>query len=335
MSRYIALFLSIFSFAFMAHAETSECPADTEQTLYTMVERINAGEQKEIAPVLDLAKWAIETCEDRSNVQALAAMLMSVVSQTATDAASLSEYVTLTERAIIQNDAAWRTNDPKTIVTKRDGTSETFFGYNYATGLREKSVLLNLVRLWQNGRRHPLVSGEALQTCPFAQEDSMRLTSELTFWDNPEYAKQVRDYNTLVTNRFKSLLAACPDYKLDLNYALAENYGKRLKLLTDWTSYSDGVGLFGTNISYYRVPAYPAQSFSETEMLEKKTELDAQAQPLADPLRKYINDYKAAYAAIDTSDMSFRERSAHTDEGRDRGYRIKTWETAIAKLEAE
>ena len=61
-----------------ALAETvPACPADAEQTLYDMEMAIRQGAQTDPAAIRDLADWAIETCPDRPDAQAIASTLSS------------------------------------------------------------------------------------------------------------------------------------------------------------------------------------------------------------------------------------------------------------------
>ncbi|MEM1036308.1 MAG: hypothetical protein AAGI14_06065 [Pseudomonadota bacterium] len=217
-----------------SHAEDI-CPADAEQQLYTMAQKIEAGQQSEIDPVLNLARWAIETCPDRAHAQALAALLMSSVLQTATDTKTFSNYLTLTYRAVAQNDIAWKGSPPSIALTTLDGSNHDFYGYNYASRTYQDSVLKGLVRLWQNEAPHPLVLGAEEIACPFTlAKSSKRLDDELVFWRKVAGAREVRDRHTLIRSRLKTLHKACPAGKLEISWALANSYGNDLIRLTDW-----------------------------------------------------------------------------------------------------
>ena len=331
--RIILLALATFLLSTLS-AEAETCYTTAEQTLYTMVENIQAGTQKEVQPALDLATWAIETCSDRTDAQALAAMLMSSVIQTANTIETYDTYVSLLNRAITQNDKAWKTNGPVTKITKLDGAETDFYGFNYASSVFTDAFLPTLVGLWQQGHTHALVSGQPLEQCPFARSDSSRVENELIFWKKVANIRDIPNRFDLITQRLSSLQSTCPDHKLELSFAAAEYHGDEILRLTSWVRIEGGVGMFGSDLSDYTVPALPGQ-FSVTEMENKKAELDAKARTHVAPLNKYITDYESAYKAVDTSNMGPRARAAHTSDARWRNNDIADWKKAAAKLESE
>ena len=333
MRAFLFALAAILAAPFALAEDPAACPATAEQDLYTMAEKINAGQQAELQPVLDLARQTIDNCQDRAHAQALAALLMSTVINTAQDAETYGAYLSLLNTAIIQNDLAADDSPPKLVMTTLDGTSQDFFGYDLAKRIYEGSVLPGFVRLWQNGVTHPLVAGEGLTQCPFARDGSDRLDDEVLFWGKVAGALEVNDRRTLIRTRLKTLYGLCPDGELKLSFALAQSYGGEMVRLTDWDRNVVGMNDFGGDRVEYTVPALPGETFDTTGMRAKKAELDEQARALVPFVQQYVSDYEAAYQAVDTSGMSSNERRAHSDMGFSRNISVKRWEEAIRQLE--
>lgn len=260
---------------------------------------------------------------------------MSSVLNAAHDVESFSNYLILTHRAVAQNDLAWKDSPPSVSVTALDGSSQDFYGYNYASRIYKDAVLPGFVRLWQNETTHPLVLGVEDVDCPFAlARSTKRLDDELLFWGKVAGAQDIRDRHTLIRTRLSALHKACPAGKLEISWTLANSYGRDLIRLTDWKRETVGMSMFGTDIVEYTVPAAPGETFDTLEMQAKKFELDAQASIIVPLLSQNLSNYKAAYKAVDTSTMSNRDRRAHSDSGFSRNISVKRWEAAMTELDA-
>jgi len=68
-------------------------------------------------------------------------------------------------------------------------------------------------------------------------------------------------------------------------------------------------------------------------METKKAELDEKARQIVPLVKQYVEDYEAAFKAVDTSTLSSREKRTRSDNAFSRRLNIKQWEEAITELE--
>jgi hypothetical protein len=144
---------------------------------------IRQDTQTEIAPVIDLAEWAPETCQDRPDAQAIAATLISAAMGSTGDLDTVEHYLTLMLTAIRQNDYAWNTKQDPSVLKQADGSLQNYFGYNAATDVLLNSAIPYLIRLGNAGRIHKAISGDAYDICPYPEHAGFRLQEEANLWD--------------------------------------------------------------------------------------------------------------------------------------------------------
>lgn len=296
------------------------CPAGAEQTLYDMEMAIRQGTQTDPAAILELAEWAIETCPDRPDAQAIASTLSSAVMGTATDLDTLERYITLTLTAITQNDYAWKTKQKPSVLKQPDGSEQTYFGYNAATTSLLKYAVPYMIRLAEAGRVHPVISGTAYATCPFADHADFRLQEEANLWDRTIKTKYEHPGFGWAGNRLQSLYAACPAHKLELDFYLARLYGQEVERLTRWEHvYLENIN-FGNGGWIWTNPALPQKTFDDDkQMRAQKAELDAIARPLAEKARPHI-------------DVLLRTPEDQIRIYNDQLGKVRDWDKAVKKL---
>ena len=307
-----------------ARAETAPaCPANAEQTLYNMETAIRQGTQTDPAAILELAEWAIETCPDRPDVQAIASTLSSAVMGTATDLDTLERYITLALTAITQNDYAWNTKQTPSVLKQADGSEQNYFGYNAATTSLLKYALPYMIRLAEAGRVHPALSGTAYETCPYADHANFRVQEEANFWDRTIKTKYDHPGFGWAGNRLQSLYDACPAHRLELDFYLARLYGQEADRLTRWEHvYLENIN-FGNGGWIWTNPAVPQKTYDDDKLMKaKKAELDAIARPMAEKARPHID------VLMHTPDDQIRIYNGQLDKVRD-------WDKALKKLETE
>ncbi|MEH6490134.1 hypothetical protein [Hyphomonas oceanitis] len=305
-----------------AHAAPdSACPADAEQRLYDMETTIRQGTQKDPVAIVTMAEWAIETCPDRPDAQAIAATLMSAAVRTTNDLDVLDRYMTVMLTAIRQSDYAWNTKQDPSVLKQADGSEASYFGYSTATGVLTGTALPYLTAMAGSGRIHPAISGEPLGICPYADHSDSRLESEVSLWDKSIKGKNGDPIFTWAENRLTALHAACPTHRHDLDFYLARLYGQEVETLTHWNhNYMEAMN-YGSG-GYYWSNAFAGDPiFSEEKMQVKKAELDAKARPLAEKAKPYL----AAFF--------------YTQPGEDRTFdtkldAAKVWRDAVEKLDA-
>ncbi|KCZ83871.1 hypothetical protein [Hyphomonas jannaschiana] len=299
------------------------CPADAEQTLYDMEMAIRQGTQTDLAAILELAEWAVETCPDRPDAQAIASTLSSAVMGSATDLDTLERYITLALTAITQNDYAWNTKQTPSVLKQPDGSEQNYFGYNAATTSLLKYALPYMIRLAEAGRIHPAISGAAYEACPFADHANFRLQEEANLWDRTIRTKYDHPGFGWAGNRLESLYAACPAHKLEIEFYLARLYGQEVERLTRWEHvYLENIN-FGNGGWIWTNPALPQKTYDDdSQMKEKKAELEAIARPLADKARSHID------VLMHTPDDQIRIYNGQLDKVRD-------WDKAVKKLDSE
>ncbi|MCA8900111.1 MAG: hypothetical protein KDA53_02565 [Hyphomonas sp.] len=297
------------------------CPAGAEQTLYDMETAIRQGTQTDIAPVIELAEWGIDTCPDRPDVQAIAATLMSAAIGTSGDLDTVETYLTQMMTAIRQNDFAWNTKQKPSLLKQGDGSEQNYFGYNAATSALLNTAIPYLIRLGNAGRIHPAISGEPYDSCPYPDHAGFRLGEEANLWDRT--VKRQREHPAFgwAENRLTALHAACPAHKKDLDFALARFYGQEVDDLTRWEHvYLENIN-FGNGGWIWTNPSLPQKVFNDDALMQaKKAELDAIARPLADKARPYIEGYLFMPPGI------MRGPDERFDE-------VKIWQEAIGRLQ--
>ncbi|MAN45394.1 MAG: hypothetical protein GYB49_15825 [Alphaproteobacteria bacterium] len=295
------------------------CPADAEQTLYDMETAIRQGTQKDLAPIVELAEWAIETCPDRPDAQAIASTLVSAVMATATTPEELERYITLALTAIQQNDYAWNTKQKPSVLKQADGSEQNYFGYNAATTSLLKYTLPQIVRLGQAGHLHPVISGPPYQGCPYPDHADFRLQEEANFWDRTVKGHYEHPGFGWAETRLNSLYAACPAHRLRLDYYLARLYGQEVEDLTKWSHQYDENAYMAVDRWYWHNPV--KGNVSESDMKEAKAELDAIARPLAEKARPHIEVLR----------HTPRDQIGVYDVGLER---IADWDKAVKRLDA-
>lgn len=312
---------AIFPAAVLAET-TPTCPADAEQTLYDMEMAIRQGKQTDPAAILELADWAVETCPDRPDAQAIASTLAAAVMGTATEADTLERYITLTFKAITQNDYAWNTKQKPSVLKQPDGSEQNYFGYNAATTSLLKYALPYMIRLAEAGRIHPAISGTVYETCPFADHANFRLQEEANLWDRTIKTKYDHPGFGWATNRLESLYAACPAHKLEIDFYLARLYGQEVERLTRWEHvYLENIN-FGNGGWIWTNPALPQKTFDDDKLMRaQKAELDAIARPLAEKARPHIT------SLMQTPHDQIRIYNGELDKVRD-------WDKAVKRLES-
>lgn len=303
-----------------ALAETPACPADAEQTLYDMETAIRQGTQTDIAPIVDLAEWAIETCPDRPDAQAIAATLMSATMGSTGDLDTLERYLTLMLTAIRQGDFAWNTKQDITVLKQADGSMQNYFGYNVATGVLLNSAIPYLIKLGNAGRLHPAISGAPYESCPFADHSASRLQDEANLWDRTVKTRLDHPGFGWAGNRLSALYNACPAHKLELDFYLARLYGQEVERLTRWDPNHNESMYFGSGGWNWTNPSLPAQVFDDAQMKAKKAELDAIARPLAEKARPHI------YVLKHTHRDKIRFYDGRADE-------VDVWQKAVKRLD--
>ena len=307
-----------------ALAETvPACPADAEQTLYDMEMAIRQGAQTDPAAIRDLADWAIETCPDRPDAQAIASTLSSAAMGSATDIDTLERDITRALTAITQNDHAWNTKQKPSVLKQPDGTEKNYFGYNAATTSLLKYALPYMIRLAEAGRLHPAISGTAYEACPYADHANFRLQEEANLWDRTIRTKYDHPGFGWAENRLQSLYAACPAHRLELDFYLARLYGQEVERLTRWEHvYLENIN-FGNGGWIWTNPALPQKTYDDDSQMEaKKAELDAIARPLAEKARPHID------VLMHTPNDQIRIYNDQLDK-------VADWDKAIKKLDSE
>lgn len=275
-----------------AHAAPdSTCPAEAEQRLYDMETAIRQGTQKDPVAIVTLAEWAIETCPDRPDAQAIAATLMSAAVNTTRDLDLLERYVTLMLTAIQQNDYAWRSDQKPSVLKQADGSEADYFGYSTASAVLTGTALPYLTGMAGAGRIHPAISGEPLGTCPYSEHAAFRLESEARLWDMSVKHKYGEPLFGLAETRLAALREACPNHRRDLDFYFIRLYGQEIDYLTGWKhnfmeSMNSGNGGY-----YWAIPAIADPIFSDAIKEQKKIELDAKARPLVDKLQPYLSSF--------------------------------------------
>ena len=306
------------------HAEASaSCPANAEQTLYDMETAIRQGTQNEIAPVVELAEWAIETCPDRPDAQAIASTLLSAAIGTTADFDTVEHYLTLMLTAVRQNDYAWNTKQKPSVLKQADGSEQNYFGYNAATSALIKFALPYMIRLAEAGRIHPAISGAPYDACPYADHADFRLQEEANLWDRTIRGKYEHPGFGWAETRLTALHAACPSHKLELDFYLARLYGQEVERLTSWEHvYLENIS-FGNGGWIWTNPSLPQRTFDDDKQMKaKKAELDAIARPLAEKARRYIDGYLIMPPGV------------MRDLDDDRYHKVKVWEKAVQRLDA-
>ena len=307
-----------------AHAEAgATCPADAEQTLYDMETAIRQGTQTDIAPIVDLAEWAIETCPDRPDAQAIAATLMTAAIGSTGDLDTVERYLTLMLTAIRQGDYAWSTNQEITVLKQADGSMENYFGYSVATSALLNSAIPHLIKLGNAGRLHPAISGAPYDACPFADHSDSRLQDEANLWDRTVKTRLDHPGFGWAANRLTALYNSCPAHKLELDFYLARLYGQEVERLTRWDhNYNENM-YYGSGGWNWTNPSQNARVFDDAQMKAKKAELDAIARPLAEKARPYIDGYLILQPGVmrEGDDERFQE--------------VKIWDEAVKRVEPE
>ena len=283
----ISFFLISAPLAAAAAPLPATCPADAEQTLYDMETAIRQGTQKEPGPIVELAEWAIETCPDRPDAQAIASTLMSAAMGTATTPEELERYITLALTAIQQNDYAWNTKQKPSVLKQADGSEQNYFGYNAATTSLLQYALPQIMRLALAGQLHPIMSGTTYQTCPYADHANFRLQEEANFWDRTIRGQYAHPAYGWIENRLNSLHAACPAHRMELDYYLARLYGQEVERLTKWSHHYDENAYSMLDKWYWSNPV--KGNVSDSDMEDAKAGLDAIARPLAEKARPHID----------------------------------------------
>lgn len=292
-----------------AHAAPdAACPADAEQRLYDMETAIRQGTQKDPVAIVALAEWAVETCPDRPDAQAIAATLMSAAVKTTRDLDLLERYVTLMLTAIQQNDYAWRSDQKPTVLKQADGSEADYFGYSTASAVLTGTALPYLTGMAGAGRIHPAISGEPLGTCPYSDHAAFRLESEARLWDLSVKHKYGEPLFGLAETRLNALREACPNHRRDLDFYFIRLYGQEIDYLTGWKhnfmeSMNSGNGGY-----YWAIPAIADPIFSDAIKQQKKIELDAKARPLVDKLQPYLSSFfDPSSGEINASDKKYDE----------------------------
>jgi hypothetical protein len=323
---FAPLALAAFSAAMPApaFAETSPaCPAEAEQTLYDMEMAIRQGTQTDPATIRELADWAIETCPDRPDAQAIASTLSSAVMASATDLDTLERDITRALTAITQNDYAWNTKQKPSVLKQLDGTEKDYFGYNAATTAQLKYAIPYTISLAEAGRLHPVISGAPYESCPFADHANFRLQEEANLWDRLIKTRYDHPGFGWAGNRLKSLYAACPAHKLELDFYLARLYGQEVERLTRWEHvYLENIN-FGNGGWIWTNPALPQKTFDDDKLMRaQKAELDAIARPLAEKARPHID------VLMRTPEDQIRVYNGQLDK-------VSDWDKAVKKLASE
>lgn len=295
------------------------CPADAEQRLYDMETGIRQGTQTNVAPVVELAEWAIETCPDRPDAQAIASTLMSAAMGATSDLDTLEHYITLALTAVSQNDYAWNTKQKPSVLKQADGSEQNYFGYNAATTTLLQYAVPYLIRLGNSGRVHPAISGTPYEACPFADHSSSRLQEEANLWDRTVTGQTSHPGFGWAENRLNALYAVCPSHKLELDFYLARLYGQEIETLTRWDHNYNEFGLYGLSEWYWDNPIKGAFNTS-SDMEKAKAELDAIARPLAEKARPHID------TMMHTPDDQVRVYSGEKDK-------VSLWDKAVKRLD--
>lgn len=302
--RFLITALSLFALPLIASAEPATCPADAEQRLYDMIQSIQRGEQTEAGPVAELAEWAITTCPERSHAQALAATLIGVVIPATADHQQIARYLDLAETAMRQNDYAWTTKLGSAKLKNGDGTTSDYFGYAEASGALTATFLPYAAGLAEAGTVPRMLSGEAYAVCPYADHAASRLEQEADLWNKGVKQKPDQPIYALAETRLKMLHASCPNHRRDLDFYLARLFGQEVTALMHWNySYQEATS-FRTATWYWHNPSLGLSLFDEDEAEAKKTELAAQARPLAVKAKPYLDGlYKLP------PEISYRDRN--------------------------
>ena len=304
-----------------AHAEAgTTCPADAEQTLYDMETAIRQGTQTDPAPALELAEWAIETCPDRPDAQAIASTLASAVMGTTNDPATLERYITLALTAITQNDYAWNTKQKPSVLKQADGSEKNYFGYNAATTTLLHYAIPFTISLAEAGHLHPVISGAAYERCPYADDANFRLQEEANLWDRAVKTRYDHPGYGWAENRLTALYAACPAHKNELDFYLARLYGQEVERLTRWDYNDNDLNIYSLDDWYWHNPV-KGNINGKSNMEEAKAELDAIARPLAEKARPHIA------SLMQTPDDQIRIYDGGLDKVRD-------WDKALKKLDS-
>ena len=306
-----------------AHAESGPaCPADAEQTLYDMEIAIRTGKQTDPAPILELAEWAIETCPDRPDAQAIAATLAAAVMGTTKDPATLERYITLTFTAITQNDYAWNTKQKPSVLKQADGSEKNYFGYNAATTTLLRYAIPFTISLAEAGRLHPVISGAAYERCPYADHADFRLQEEANLWDRAVKTRYDHPGFGWAENRLTALHAACPAHRNELDFYLARLYGQEVERLTRWEHvYLENIN-FGNGGWIWTNAVIPQKTFDDDKLMRtQKAELDAIARPMAEKARPHIA------ALMQTPDDQIRIYNGGLDK-------VSDWNKALKKLDS-
>lgn len=320
----LSLGFAVFLAAPTAKADpAAACPADAEQRLFDMETAIRQGTQTDPAPIVDLAEWAIETCPDRPDAQAIASTLMSAALGTSGDPGTVERYLTLLLTAIRQNDYAWNTKQKPSVLKQADGSEQNYFGYNAATTSLLSYALPYMIRLANAGRLHPAISGAPYDSCPYADHAGFRLKEEANFWDRTVRRQREHPGFGWAGNRLTELHAACPAHKKDLDFALARLYGQEVDRLTRWEHvYLENIN-FGNGGWIWTNPSLPQKTFDDDKLMQaQKAELDAIARPLAEKARPHIDGYLIMPPGV------------MRDLDDDRYHEVKVWEKAVQRLDA-
>ncbi len=321
----------------MAEAEPASCPDDMEQQLYDMQGRIERGEQREVDPVIDLARLSVESCPGRADAQAMASYLLRIAVQSVPETDRIADLLTLLHMAISQNDIAANKGTETLKVRTPSGEMVNYFGYGYATAALTDTLIPALIALGQRDVVHPLISGAPLEACPYATSryggGSSRLMDELKLWSRATDGQEGKPVHTWAQNRLEALRAACPDFAVETNYALARLYGTVAVRMTDWRMDLQET-YYGPSEHVYSLPAMTKKELDKKEYEAAKAQYDERARPYAAKTKLHLDAYRAALRAIEDYD----ERSDRVDrlsytpfEGA--SVMIDSWEKAIESVE--
>lgn len=303
--------LCVFAPASLTFAE--DCPANAEQQVYDTQIALQKGEISSPETLAEKAIWAIETCPQRSDVQAMAATLMGVAIKYTNDPDTVFEYLTHLDQAIRQNDKSWQP-DMETTVTNANGESERYFGYNLATAELKDRLLPYLIELARRNKMHPLIAGDALPSCPYTNRNgSGRLDEELEFWALDDFKNDQTPFYAWAEARLKLLSQACPSHLEAIAAARVERYADMLTHLTKWTAEteSSGIGLFSTT-SYLWVKGNRWFT-TKSEMQAFKAKLDERAHAIVQAAKPVLAQLEEAYKSHNLDAMSYRERNDQTE----------------------
>lgn len=334
----IALVMTGFSPLASAQDNAATCPPDAEQRLYTMVENIKLGKQKDVPEVTALAAWAVKTCPNRRDVQSMATSLYSALARASNDLDVVSERVTQMHLALQQEYIARTPKDDASKVLKADGSEFTYFAHKQTGGIVPNVMLPLLVALGERGKVHPLVSGAPLSVCPYPKAFDGVLEDEAEFWKKQTARKEGQPVFTWAANRLRALRDACPEHAYDLNYYLSRLYGEPVYRLTDYDKSHNGMSLFGKDMWKYTLRADGAVYEFESSFEKAYAVFLEQARPLAGPLAEYLKAYKAAAdaeAARSERDDSYGQRRYLENIRKGRNADASKWEKAVASFAAE